>query len=223
MIKPKVVCASDTLFDLDCLQSLLAKSDVLFIKKIINLSELSHHAYITDFDIMVLDVCENTDSNILNHVFQLYHDKKIMILTSSNNHYFLASMLHFGARGCFIKSSSGKSFIESLIDLNTNNAYLPADLFNKLYCELPTKFNHGVIRTIDHTDHEVPILDLEILTSREHEILKLIIIGDSTCEIADKLFISELTVSTHRKHIMKKLGVKNVTTLIRCAVEQGVF
>ncbi|MEL7146622.1 MAG: response regulator transcription factor, partial [Bacteroidota bacterium] len=55
------------------------------------------------------------------------------------------------------------------------------------------------------------------LTERETEILRLIAEGESTKEIADRLFIAVRTVETHRKSIMEKLGVKNMAGMVRIA------
>ncbi|MCX2743200.1 response regulator transcription factor [Mangrovivirga sp. M17] len=52
------------------------------------------------------------------------------------------------------------------------------------------------------------------LTKREKEILKLVVEGETSQEIADKLFISVRTVDTHRANIMKKLKVNNSISLI---------
>jgi DNA-binding NarL/FixJ family response regulator len=52
------------------------------------------------------------------------------------------------------------------------------------------------------------------LTRREKEIISLIAIGKTSKEIASLLFLSELTIKTHRKNISEKLGSKNVATLI---------
>jgi len=55
------------------------------------------------------------------------------------------------------------------------------------------------------------------LTNRELEIIKLINDGFTNKNIADKLFISEQTVNTHRKNILRKTGTHNVSTLINFA------
>ncbi|MDH3652585.1 MAG: LuxR C-terminal-related transcriptional regulator, partial [Saprospiraceae bacterium] len=55
------------------------------------------------------------------------------------------------------------------------------------------------------------------LTKREHEILQLITQAFSNKEIAQKLFISDQTVSVHRKNIMRKLGVSNTVSLVKAA------
>ena len=60
------------------------------------------------------------------------------------------------------------------------------------------------------------------LSSREKEIIKLILQGKSNREMADELFISELTIKTHRKNIYTKMDVKNVAELIQVIHKNGV-
>jgi DNA-binding NarL/FixJ family response regulator len=60
------------------------------------------------------------------------------------------------------------------------------------------------------------------LSSREKEIIKLILQGKGNREMAEQLFISELTIKTHRKNIYNKLDVKNVAELIGAVNKMGV-
>ena len=55
------------------------------------------------------------------------------------------------------------------------------------------------------------------LTKREQQILELITQAFSNKEIARKLYISDQTVSVHRKNIMRKLGVSNTVSLVKAA------
>ncbi len=59
-----------------------------------------------------------------------------------------------------------------------------------------------------------PIGGEHILTSREKQIAQLLSEGNQTKEVATKLFLSELTVKTHRQNIFKKLNVRNVVEMI---------
>ena len=61
------------------------------------------------------------------------------------------------------------------------------------------------------------------LTDREVEILQLIGEGHSTKELAEVLHLSQHTIYTHRKNMMKKLGVKNSTDLILTAINLGLI
>lgn len=60
------------------------------------------------------------------------------------------------------------------------------------------------------------------LTGREKEVLKLIVNGHTSKEIADNLGISKLTVDTHRKHIQQKLGVSKQVDLLKLAMQSGI-
>jgi DNA-binding NarL/FixJ family response regulator len=60
------------------------------------------------------------------------------------------------------------------------------------------------------------------LTRREIDVIRLIASGNTTGEIAERLFISAMTVETHRRNLMQKLQLKNVAGLVRYAMEQGL-
>lgn len=60
------------------------------------------------------------------------------------------------------------------------------------------------------------------LSEREKEILKLIIQGHTSKEIAEKLKISKLTVDTHRKNIQQKLDVGNIAELIKMGIHSDL-
>lgn len=65
--------------------------------------------------------------------------------------------------------------------------------------------------------------DVHPLSTREIEILKHIIEGLTNQEIADKLFLSNRTVDTHRKNILAKLDLKNTAALVKYAMEKKAF
>lgn len=62
-----------------------------------------------------------------------------------------------------------------------------------------------------------------LLSTREKEVLELIVKGNSTAKIAENLFVSIHTINTHRKNILKKLNLKSPTQLILYAIENGII
>lgn len=63
---------------------------------------------------------------------------------------------------------------------------------------------------------------LERLTSRERQILEMVVAGRSSTEISDLLNLSRKTVETYRSRLNHKLGVRNVASLVRFALRHGV-
>jgi DNA-binding NarL/FixJ family response regulator len=62
---------------------------------------------------------------------------------------------------------------------------------------------------------------VEVLTTREREVLKLIAEGKTSKEIADLFCISVRTVSHHRANMMRKLNIKKAADLIKYAIRRG--
>lgn len=66
------------------------------------------------------------------------------------------------------------------------------------------------------------LLRLHRLSAREREVVGLVRQGLTTREMAEKLFLSEFTVSTHRRNIMHKLELSNVAALVQFAIDYGL-
>ncbi|MEW6291296.1 MAG: LuxR C-terminal-related transcriptional regulator [Thermodesulfobacteriota bacterium] len=64
---------------------------------------------------------------------------------------------------------------------------------------------------------------LERLRRRERQVLHLVVDGASSPVIAEKLFLSPKTVETYRSRIMRKLGVRDITALVKFAVRHGII
>jgi len=62
-----------------------------------------------------------------------------------------------------------------------------------------------------------------IISKREQEVLRLIALEYSSKEIAERLFVSASTITSHRKSLMQKLMVKNVAGLIRAGFQCGIL
>ncbi len=58
------------------------------------------------------------------------------------------------------------------------------------------------------------------ITKREREVLRLVAYEYSSKEIAQRLFLSDETINSHRKNIMINLGVKNAARMVRVAFEK---
>jgi DNA-binding NarL/FixJ family response regulator len=90
--------------------------------------------------------------------------------------------------------------------------------FNK---EITDKiFEHIANSTVNGKSH---LNRKAILTNRQIEVIKLVAKGLTSKEVAQKLFLSELTVIKHRKNIIKKLDLKNFTEVVSYAHREGII
>ncbi|HUW60344.1 MAG TPA: response regulator transcription factor [Candidatus Bathyarchaeia archaeon] len=64
---------------------------------------------------------------------------------------------------------------------------------------------------------------LDVLTAREQEVCRLLAYGFTNAEVAEKLFISDRTVETHRTNIMSKLDLRSRAELVRFAIDNGLL
>jgi RNA polymerase sigma factor (sigma-70 family) len=71
--------------------------------------------------------------------------------------------------------------------------------------------------------HSIDRTQLEALSPREREILRLVAEGKTSREIADRLSISSKTVDTYRSRLMRKIGVENLAELVKFAIRHGVI
>ena len=175
-------------------------------------------------DMVIMDMpmadseCLEKFSQIKNH----FSANKLFVVSKSNNIWFVSNLLKQGINGFFLKTSSSESLVDAIQDVFADEIFIPEDISKMLVKEyISTNKGSNQRRDLkpekDNHDH------IQNLTSRELDILKHLAQGASSPQIADQLCISELTVNTHRKHILKKLGFHNTTSLVRYVVERGMI
>lgn len=120
---------------------------------------------------------------------------KIILLTMESNPNIVDKCRMEGAIGYLPKSISKKALIQAL-----NNAIEGIPTFPE--------------STGENTQGSETYSKLNILSKREKEIAYLIAEGLTSAEIAEKLFLSDLTVNTHRRNLIQKLGLKNSAQLV---------
>ena len=76
---------------------------------------------------------------------------------------------------------------------------------------------------VDELDYDAFSCDAVTISKREQEIIVLISEGLTNGQIAEKLFLSNHTVNTHRKNILGKLGVKNTAGIVMYAVKANLI
>ena len=225
MYLPRTLIVSDHLFNRDCLFALISSFQTIELVDKTGISGSEYEVYIEKhIDVLVVDVSEDSSMELIRTLFQKFHKARKLIITSNRNNWFLSALIHIGANGCFITTAKGSDLAIAIRVIYAERWYLPEELYNQLYCELDIE-QQEIYNSFDEDDtiNEIHRVDFDSLTSRELEVLRLMAIGETSAGIANKLFISDSTVSTHRKHILKKLGFNNTPTLIRYTLEQGLI
>lgn len=130
----------------------------------------------------------------------------ILAFTMFDQTEAVEKMMQAGATGYILKSASLQEVLEALKKVSKGKQYIDVNLnTNALELEKTTK------KTTKKKN---------ILTSRQIEIIELIALGKSTREIAAQLFIGVQTVETHRKNIIRVLGLRGKGELLRYSLEK---
>ena len=162
-------------------------------------------------DIVLMDI----DMPVMNGIDALKEIKrikpltKVIILSMHNESGMIRSLIGLGADGYLLKSTSLDELIRAITKVNEGDKYFSTDVTLALL-------------NTSQVSHPAQKQQIEILTIREEEILKLIAEGFSNKEIGTRLFISHRTVDTHRTNLMKKLNTVNIAGLISYAIKNGL-
>lgn len=141
-------------------------------------------------------------------LLQKFPNLKIIALTNFEDSAFVKQIIKNGASGYLLKNTDKKELIAAINAVLIGETYLPVSIQNMLLNESIGKGS---------STYFIPKL-----TSREKEILALIIKEFTTEEIANAIFVSVKTVEAHRSNLIQKLGVKNTAGLVRVAFEKGL-
>lgn len=133
----------------------------------------------------------------------------ILSMHSTSEHIFRA--LQAGARGYLLKESAGLEVVHAVRAVHAGHRYLSQRISDRVIDDY--------VRQREAIEAESP---LARLSPREREILQLVVEGQSSAEIADILSLSPKTVETYRSRLMKKLGVSDLPSLVKFAIQHGL-
>lgn len=160
---------------------------------------------IMDINMPVMNGLETTKQVRMNNP-----EIKIIVVSMQCDVSIVSKMLKAGADG-FINKDTGKDELLTAIGkVMGNEKYISPAISRNLFSFFSEKKNVSS----ENEKH---------LTTRELEIIKLIADGLTNQEIAAKLFLSTMTVDTHRKNMIAKLQLKNTASLVKYAFEHKLL
>jgi two-component system response regulator NreC len=162
---------------------------------------LGHHPHVLVLD---LNLAEGLSLDSIPGLRSDFPDTQIVVLTMQNEPAYARSALGAGALGYVLKEAAEAELVEAVHRAARGEPYLNPKLGAKVAAEPPPGSPDG-------------------LTAREVEVLRMIALGYTNAEIAEKLFLSVRTVETHRAHIQTKLSVSTRSELVRYALQHGLM
>lgn len=164
------------------------------------------------WDVMLLDMTMPGKSGIelIKQLKQLIPKLPILILSMHKEDVYAVRALKAGASGYLCKDNAEEQLVAALRKVAAGGLYITAAVAEKLALDVL----HGDGQdALPHTR----------LSDREYQIFQAIVAGDSVTDIAQKLNLSVKTVSTHKMHVMDKMGCDSVAELVRYAIQHELL
>ena len=158
------------------------------------------------FDLLLLDMDMPgiSGSELIGLVKAFRPALPILVYSMHNEANMASGAFKAGASGYFTKSSDPKMLMEAIRRVSSGGQYIDPAIAEQM--ALDSAFPQ---LKLPHT----------LLSDREFEIFRLLVAGQSVNEIAEQLFISNKTVSTHKTHLMEKMNLHNVADMVRYAMQ----
>lgn len=166
-------------------------------------------------DIVLLDISmkETGGLEALQRLKLVRPQSKVLILSMHTDPSLIMQALESGAHGYLLKDTTATELEHALEALRNGERYLSPAIAH-------TVINQALVRSQGPT---TPAGHSHNLTARQLEILRLIVRGKSTREIAHGLGLSIKTVEAHRSQIMKRLQIFDVAGLVLFAVREQII
>jgi two-component system, NarL family, response regulator NreC len=160
-------------------------------------------------DVVVMDVAmpELNGIEATRRLMEALPRTRVLALSMHKDAVYVREILRAGARGYLLKDAIDVDFLVAVRAIARGEGYLSPAVADAVL-----------------TDYRQHVTDpIDLLTSREREVLQLIAEGKTNKEIATLLKLSVYTVDAHRGHIMEKLNLHSTGELVRFAVRKGLI
>lgn len=206
--KHKILLVDDHRILLDGVKNLLADSPAFIVTGAAATGrEALELMKANEYDVMVTDyeLPDLSGLELIKAAKTVLPEMKIIVLSMHDDPAVVRELLKSGIQGYILKKDTHKTLTDALNKVMANKRFLSDEISDLLIHLAEEPEERGA------------------LTAREVEILRLISKEYSSRQIAEILFISERTVETHRKNILKKTGASNLVGLIKYAYANNLI
>jgi len=210
MDKTKVLIADDHAIVRKGLIQVLSKtSDLVVCGEAESGNEVLDLIQKVDVDVLVMDIDmpEKSGWETLVQLKSQIPKLPIIILSIYPEDHYAVRFLRGGASGYLTKSNTPELLVEAIRKVSLGGKFISSSLAEKLAFDVDA-------------DSQKPCHDL--LTDREFQVFCLIASGKKLKDIAEELNLGITTISTHRSHILDKMGMKNNADLIQYAIKNEI-
>lgn len=209
MEKPNIIIVDDHLIFRQGLINIMYTEDIATVigdasngKEFMELlTHLNPDLVLMDIDMPYMNGMEATRKAL-----EINPELKIIAVTMFGDEEYYYKMIDLGVKGFILKTSGINEIEKAIHEVMMGESYFSNELLRK------------IINSIGR-EKKSKTTPKPLLSDRELEVLKLICNGDTTDEIAQKLFISPKTVKSHRSHLLEKTECKNTPEMIVFAVK----
>jgi two-component system, NarL family, response regulator NreC len=161
-------------------------------------------------DVVLMDVVMPGKSGIegMPALLQAVPEAKVLVLSMQDDPRYVREAFDAGASGYVLKEAADTEVVSAVRAVAAGDQYLHPALGARL---------------IAAEAEERKRAEVDPLSEREREVLRLLALGHTNQEIAQMLYISVRTAETHRAHIMQKLGLSSRAELVRYALGEGLL
>jgi DNA-binding NarL/FixJ family response regulator len=133
----------------------------------------------------------------------------ILSMYATTTHIFQA--IQAGVRGYLLKAAAGVEVVNAVRSVQAGRRYLTQKILDRVIDECMGQREAGESYN-----------PLALLSPREREVLQLVVEGKSSVEIAEILSLSPKTIETYRSTLMRKLGITDLPSLVKFAIQYGI-
>lgn len=141
---------------------------------------------------------------------------RVLVLTMHDDEGYLHTAMESGGDGYILKKAADIELLAAIRAVNRNEVFLDTSLTKNV---LKSLYEGHRKETKENEEVE----EKELLSGREKEVLKLVALGYTNKQIADKLVVSIKTVESHKARIREKLNVNYRSDLVKYAIQKGLL
>jgi two-component system response regulator NreC len=184
------------------------------VLKVTQQDQLLNELKITPVHVLIINLhhCSNQCISLISKVSCGCPRTGVLVISASNDEETVLKTIKAGAKGFLARDTDPGSLTEAVYTLRNGHDYFSHSITLLLLNKYLTRLKG---------DEEVQVT--KNLSSREMEIMKMWGNSMTNKEIADKLFLSQRTVETHKNHIMQKLNLKTSVDLLKYAIRNNII